>query len=324
MRDDDPSDLIHDLFAETVWEGHPLGRPVLGSRDTISTVARDQVHRFYRRLYNPSHFVIAAAGNLRHEELCSLAEGHMETGPRLATGQAPKVRTGGDVPPLNPATLVHHRPTEQAHISMGTSGYSRKDPRRFAFGVVNSALGGGMSSRLFQEIREKRGMAYSVYSYHTMFAETGLFAIYAGTTPSKAHEALRIIRSQLDDIAGGGLRDEELDRAKGHLKGSLVLSLEDTSGRMSRVGRSEISHGEILSVDEVLARTDAVTREDAEATAREVFSQPMALTVVGPFEAGAFDEFAPTGHSSSHAPGHEAEAAAYSGPDGSRSADWRA
>ena len=165
-----------------------------------------------------------------------------------------------------------------------------KDPRRFAFGVVNSALGGGMSSRLFQEIREKRGLAYSVYSYHTMFAETGLFAVYAGSTPSKAHEVLQIARQEMRDIAGGGLSDEELERAKGHLKGSLVLSLEDTSGRMSRIGRSEISHGEILSVDEVLARTDAVTKEDAENVARDVFGRPMALTVIGPFEEGAFDE----------------------------------
>ena len=289
MRDDDPGDLIHDLFAEALWDGHPLGRPVLGTRETIGSVSRDQVNRFYRRLYRPSHFVIAAAGNLRHADVCRLVERHVDTGPRLARGQAPKVRAGGDTPPLSRASQVRHRPTEQAHITLGTGGYSRKDPRRFAFGVVNSALGGGMSSRLFQEIREKRGMAYSVYSYHTMFAETGLFAVYAGTTPSKAHEVLQIARGEMADIAGGGLSDDELERAKGHLKGSLVLSLEDTSGRMSRIGRSEISHGEILSVDEVLARTDAVTHEDAEAVAQEVFGRPMALAVIGPFEEGAFD-----------------------------------
>jgi predicted Zn-dependent peptidase len=298
MRDDDPGDLIHALFAETVWKGHPLGRPVLGTRETITSVTRDQVRRFYQRLYTPGHFVIAAAGNLHHEELAALVEAGMDTGRRLDGGPGPRGRTGGDVPTVNGDVLVHHRPTEQAHMSLGTGAFSRKDPRRFAFGVVNSALGGGMSSRLFQEIREKRGMAYSVYSYHTMFAETGLFSIYAGTTPSKAHEALRIARQQMEDIAGGGLSDEELDRAKGHLKGSLVLSLEDTSGRMSRVGRSEISHGEILSVDEVLARTDAVSREDAESVAREVFTRPMALAVVGPFESSAFDEFATSGTAS--------------------------
>ena len=290
MRDDDPGDLIHDMFAETLWRGHPLGRPVLGTRETITSVSRDQIKRFYDRLYRPPHFVIAAAGNLRHEKLCSLIEGHMQTGPRLATGISPKVRTGGDVPQVFGSTVVRRRPTEQAHISIGTSGFSRKDPQRFAFGVVNSALGGGMSSRLFQEIREKRGMAYAVYSYHSMFAETGMWAVYAGTTPAKAHDVLEIVKDQMRDVVEGGLTDAELERAKGHLKGSLVLSLEDTSGRMSRIGRSEISHGEILSVDEVLARTDAVTREDAERAAADVFGRPVALTVIGPFDEDAFGE----------------------------------
>jgi len=290
MRDDDPGDLIHDLFAETLWQGHPLGRPVLGTRETVVGVSRDQIKRFYDRLYEPRHFVIGAAGNLRHDEVCRLIEEQMDTGPIVSSGEAPQVRAGGDVPPVTAATVVRNRPTEQAHIAIGTNGYSRKDARRFPFGVVNSVLGGGMSSRLFQEIREKRGLAYSVYSYHSMFAETGMFSVYAGTTPSKAHEVLSIISRELKSVAEGGLTDEELERAKGHLKGSLVLSLEDTSGRMSRIGRSEISNGEILSVDEVLERTDAVTKEDAIEVSREVFSRPMALTVVGPFEQHAFDE----------------------------------
>jgi predicted Zn-dependent peptidase len=290
MRDDDPGDLIHDLFAETLWQGHPLGRPVLGTRETIGSISRDQIKRFYTRLYRPPHFVIAAAGNLDHRRLCTLVEQNMETGKKLAPGQSRKVRMGGDVPTSSGSTVVRRRTTEQAHISLGTSAYSRKDPQRFAFSVVNSALGGGMSSRLFQEIREKRGLVYSVYSYHSMFAETGAFAVYAGTTPSKAEEVLTIVRREMQDIAGGGLTKEELDRAKGHLKGSLVLSLEDTSGRMSRIGKSEISHGEILSVDEVLERTDAVTREDAERVAQDVFRRPMALAVIGPFEEGAFQE----------------------------------
>jgi predicted Zn-dependent peptidase len=290
MRDDDPGDLIHDLFAETLWQGHPLGRPVLGTRETVVGVSRDQIKRFYDRLYEPRHFVIGAAGNLRHEDVCKLVEAHMDTGPMVSSGKAPSTRAGGDVPPVTAATVVRNRPTEQAHISIGTSGYSRKDPRRFPFGVVNSVLGGGMSSRLFQEIREKRGLAYSVYSYHSMFAETGLFSVYAGTTPSRAHEVLSIINRELRNVADGGLTDPELERAKGHLKGSLVLSLEDTSGRMSRIGRSEISHGEILSVDEVLERTDAVTKDEAIEMAQDVFSRPIALAVVGPFEPGAFDE----------------------------------
>ena len=154
--------------------------------------------------------------------------------------------------------------------------------------VLDTVLGGGMSSRLFQEVREKRGLAYSVYSYHSMFTETGEFVVYAGTTPSKAHEVLSIVRDQIQDVAGGGLTESELERAKGHMKGALVLSLEDTSGRMSRIGRSEISHGEILSVDEVLERIDSVGPEDAKRAARDVFDRPMALAVVGPFAEDAF------------------------------------
>src|SRR5712691_2104689 len=287
-QEDAPDDLIHDLFTENLWQGHRLGRPVLGTRETITSINRDQIKRFYDRLYRPPHFVIAAAGNVKHERLCALVEEQMDTGRRVSTSISRKVRTGGDVPRAHASTLVRHRITEQAHICLGTNAYSRRDPDRFAFGLVNSALGGGMSSRLFQEIREKRGLAYSVYSYHSMFAETGLFAVYAGTTPSRAEEVLSLARSELADVAEHGVTREELDRAKGHMKGSLVLSLEDTSGRMSRIGRSEISHGEILSVDEVLRRIDGVTMQDAAKTAAKVLGRAMTLSVIGPFEPEAF------------------------------------
>lgn len=283
MRDDDPADLIHDLFAETLWRGHPLGRPVLGTKETIGGMARDQVKRFYDRHYTPPHLVVAAAGNLRHEELCALVERCMDTGAVVSTSVSPRSRTPGGVPRPSAATHVENRKTEQAHICVGTNGFSRKDAARFAFGVVNVALGGGMSSRLFQEVREKRGLAYSIYSYHSMFAETGVFCVYAGTASPQAQQVLSIIREQLADVTDGGLSEDELERAKGHMKGSLVLSLEDTSGRMSRIGRSEIGGGEILSVDEVLERIDAVTVDTALSAAREVFTRPFALTVVGPF-----------------------------------------
>src|SRR5205823_3630075 len=227
-QDDAPDDLIHDLFVETLWKGHPLGRPVLGTRETIRALSRDQVFRFYRRLYLPKNFVIAAACNFRHDDLCALLERHLDTCERLREMAARKFRTGGDAPPPSGLHLVKHRTTEQAHIVLGTTAYSRKDPERFAFGVVNSAVGGGMSSRLFQEIREKRGLAYAVYSYHSMFAETGYFAVYGVTTPANAHEVIRLAREQIADVAERGITDEELERAKGQMKGSLVLSLEDT------------------------------------------------------------------------------------------------
>jgi predicted Zn-dependent peptidase len=291
MTEDDPGDCVHDLFARALLGDSPLGRPVLGTVETVNGFTRDRLARFYRKHYDPPHLVVAAAGNLDHDTVTrqvraafdragalERTEGREPVGPR--TGARP-LRARGRVE-------IADRSTEQAHLVLGMPGYSRNDDRRWALGVLSAALGGGMSSRLFQEIREKRGLAYSVYSYHSMFAETGLFAVYAGTTPSRARESLSIIRQQLEDVANGGLKNAEIERAKGHMKGALVLSLEDTSGRMSRIGRSEISHGEILSVDEVLERTEAVTREDAERVANEVFERPMALAVIGPFEPDSF------------------------------------
>jgi predicted Zn-dependent peptidase len=289
MHEDAPDELIHDLFTETLWAGHPLGRPIPGTAKSIAEMKREQVMRFYRRHYHPSKFVIVAAGNVDHDRLIGVLRRHMDTGRvRFRGPSAWTLRQGGHAPAPSGGRLVRRRPTEQAHIVLGTNGLSRVDPDRFAFGVVNAALGGGMSSRLFQEIRERRGLAYSVYSYHTMFAETGLFACYAGTTPSRAEQVLELIRAQIAATAERGLDSDEFDRAKGHLKGSLVLSLEDTSGRMSRLGRSEVSHGEILTVDEVLERIERVTMEDARRAAGRVLTQSMALAVVGPFDEDAF------------------------------------
>jgi predicted Zn-dependent peptidase len=289
MHEDSPDELIHDLFTETLWAGHPLGRPVLGTVHSITSMHRDQVKRFYRRHYTPAKFVVVAAGNLEHDRVVELLQQGMETGPVRSEGpSAWRLRAARSAPKPSGATLVRNRPTEQAHICLGTNGLSRADPERFAFGVVNQAIGGGMSSRLFQEIREKRGLAYSVFSYHGMYAEAGLFTVYAGTTPSRAEEVLNVIRSELDDVASGGLTAEEFERAKGHMKGALVLALEDTSGRMSRLGKSEIAQGEILSVDETLDRIERVTLEDARRVAATVLQRPMALAVIGPFAQDAF------------------------------------
>jgi predicted Zn-dependent peptidase len=188
---------------------------------------------------------------------------------------------------------VKRRKTEQAHICVGTNGLARNDPDRFAFQVANAALGGGMSSRLFQEVREKRGLAYTVYSYHAQYTEAGLFAAYAGTTPSRALEVVALLQRELERVRDGALTHEEFERARGHVKGSMVLSLEDPGGRMSRLGRSEIAHGEILSVDQALRRIDRVTLDDAHRVAERVLSQPMTLTVLGPFGASAFRQVLP-------------------------------
>ena len=292
MHEDSPEDLVHDVFTETLWPDHPLGRPVLGTVATIEAATRTSVNRFYKRHYVPGNFVVAAAGNVRHDDVLSLLATRMETGRALPEGDDStwNLRSGGHPPSPSGKRLVRRRKTEQAHICLGTNGLARTDPDRFAFLVVNTALGGGMSSRLFQEIRERRGLAYSVYSYHSQYTEAGLFTTYAGTTPARAEQVIGLLRRELEDMASGGLTEEEFERARGHVKGSLVLGLEDPGGRMSRLGKSEIAHGEILSVSQTLARIEHVTLEDARRVAERVLSQPMTLTVLGPFAGAAFKE----------------------------------
>jgi predicted Zn-dependent peptidase len=291
MHEDTPDDLVHDLFQETLWPEHPLGRPILGTTRSIEAAGRDQIKRFYKKHYVPGSFVVVAAGSLHHDRLLEQVRARMDTGEIRTDEDGPSawnLRSAGRAPSPSGERLVKRRKTEQAHIVVGTNGLSRNDPDRFAFGIVNAALGGGMSSRLFQEIREKRGLAYSVYSYHTMYTEAGLFSVYAGTTPARAEQVLQLVGHELEDLARGGLKPDEFERAKGHVKGSIVLSLEDPGGRMSRLGKSEISHGEILTVDQTLRRIEAVTIEDARRAAARVLSQPKTLTVLGPFGAGTF------------------------------------
>jgi predicted Zn-dependent peptidase len=291
MHEDSPEDVVHDVFTEALWPGHPLGRPILGTEDRIRAATRASVKGFYRRHYVPGNLVVAVAGNVRHDDVLAMLESRMETGRRLGPRgrSAWNLRTHSRPPRASGAIVSKRRKTEQAHIVLGTNGLPRTDPDRFAFWVVNTALGGGMSSRLFQEIRERRGLAYTAYSYHAQYTEAGLFSAYAGTTPSKAKEVVALMRREIADLADGGLTAEEFDRAKGHVRGSTVLSLEDPGSRMSRLGKSEIAHGEILSVDETMKRIDRVRLDDARRVAERVLSQPMTLTVLGPFGPTAFD-----------------------------------
>ena len=288
MNEDAPDQLIHDVLAQSVWGEHPLGRSVLGSKETVRGVSRDQIRRFWKRHYVPANLVVIAAGNVSHERVARHLESLLDTGPRVRGRRSP-VRPERTIPRALGRTVVRRRPTEQAHLCIGRPGLPRRDPARFAFGVVNNAVGEGMSSRLFQEVREKRGLAYTVFSYHAMYAETGTFSVYAGTTPSRAREVLGVIRRELEDVAENGLGAEELARAKGHMKGSLVLSQEDTSSRMNRLGRSEVGHGEILSMDDVIERIDAVTAEETREVGARVLSGPASLAVIGPFDEDAFD-----------------------------------
>ena len=284
VHEDTPDDLVHDVFTETLWPDHPLGRPILGTKESINAAKRDQVRRYWKKHYTPANLIVVAAGNVRHDDLVARLRRGMEVG-RTVTGRSARDArpTEGVAPAPSGRSITKQRDTEQAHICIGTNGLARDDADRFAFGVVNAALGGGMSSRLFQEIREKRGLAYTAYSYQSQYADAGLFCAYSGTTPAKAKEVVSIMRGEIEDIAANGLDHDEFERAKGHMKGSLVLGLEDPGGRMSRLGKSEIGHGEILSVNQVLRRIDAVTVEDARRVAERVLAQPLTTTVLGPF-----------------------------------------
>ncbi|KUJ64112.1 zinc protease [Streptomyces albus subsp. albus] len=286
MTEDDPGDCVHDLFAHTMFGDTPLGRPVLGTVDTVNALTADRVRRFYRKHYDPTHLVVAAAGNVDHAKVVRLVRRAFERAGALdrtdAVPVAPRdgtrtIRTAGRVELLG-------RKTEQAHVVLGMPGIARTDERRWALGVLNTALGGGMSSRLFQEVREKRGLAYSVYSYTSSFADCGLFGVYAGCRPSQVHDVLKICRDELDHVAEHGLSDEELRRAIGQLSGSTVLGLEDTGALMNRIGKSELCWGEQMSVDDMLARMAAVTPDEVREVARDVLGRRPSLSVIGPLK----------------------------------------
>lgn len=286
MTEDDPGDCVHDLFSQTMFGDTPLGRPVLGTVDTVNALDRARIARFYKKHYDPTHLVVAAAGNVDHDTVVAQVHRAFEKAGALSRTDAVPVapregrrelRTAGRVDLLN-------RKTEQAHIVLGMPGLSRTDERRWALGVLSTALGGGMSSRLFQEVREKRGLAYSVYSYTSGFADCGLFGVYAGCRPSQVHDVLKICRDGLDQVASEGLSDEEIGRAVGQLSGSTVLGLEDTGALMNRIGKSELCWGTQMSVDDMLARIAAVTPDDVRAVARDVLGQRPSLSVIGPLK----------------------------------------
>jgi predicted Zn-dependent peptidase len=291
MNEDDPADLVHEAFAAQVFGDTPLGRPILGTVDSINSISRDRIAEHYLARYTPDSLVVAAAGNLAHDGVVAMvteAFGSLLAG---AAKPAP-ARLGGTQPALADGTGVRllSRPVEQANLVLGCAGMSRTDPRRFALGVLNAALGGGMSSRLFQEVREKRGLAYSVYSFSSQHADCGQWGIYAGCLPAKADEVLAICQEEIAKVIDAGLTDEELDRGKGQLRGSIVLGLEDPSSRMSRLGKSELVYPALEAVEEILAEIDGVTHDDVRRVAAEVLGLPKALAVVGPFDdADAFD-----------------------------------
>jgi predicted Zn-dependent peptidase len=279
MRDDTPDDLVHDVFASALFPGHPLGREISGSHDTITTVSREQIAAYHADHYRPSNVVVAVAGNVDHDDVVTRVESTLPS----TGGERPPRFDGADTGPPDVFARVD-RPLEQSHVVLGARALRRDDPDRFALAVVDQVLGGGMSSRLFQEVREKRGLAYSVFSYRAAFEETGALAVYCATAPERVDETLAVVRAELDRlVADGGVSERELTGAKGHLNGSMALSLESSSSRMHRIGRAELTMGEVPSLDWVVEQVDAVTPDDVQRVIERVLGDgERTLALVGP------------------------------------------
>lgn len=285
MRDDDPSDLVHDLYAETYYGDTQLGRPILGTIDSIKGMSRNSVFTYYKKRYLPQDLVVAVAGNINHKKVVQMVEEALSLDGFLDVKGAPQLRANTSVRVRGQQSVgLLSRKTEQAHMFYGMEGVTRSDERRFSMGVLASALGGGMSSRLFQEIREKRGLAYSVYAYAQQFAGSGQIGFYAGCNPAKAIEVVEIIQEVLSDVATHGMSHEEVERAKGAVRGSLVLSQEDSASRMSRIGKNEIVYGQVMNFDDILKEIARVSVEDVRVIASEFLTKTPTLALVGPFK----------------------------------------
>ena len=292
MNDDEPSDTVHEAFTSRLFGDTPLGRPILGTADSINAITRDQINEHYVTRYTPPKLVVAAAGNLDHDTVVAeirAAFGSVLSGFAGAEPAAPRLRDSGGLrdgygPAAGAGVKLVSRSIEQANLVFGCEALARTDERRFALAVLNVALGGGMSSRLFQEVREKRGLAYSVYSFSSQHADTGVWGVYVGCLPSKADEVLSICAGEVAKIIDGGLTDAELSRGKGQVRSGLVLGLEDPSSRMTRLGKSELVYPDLEPVDEVLAAIGAVSHDDVRAIADEILTRPKVLAVVGPFD----------------------------------------
>jgi predicted Zn-dependent peptidase len=275
MNLDMPEDHVHTLLAEALFPGHPLGREVLGTRTSVEAVTRDQIAQFFGHWYRPGNLVVVAAGNLSHQQI---VDGFGGTLGRCEGGERP-VREG---PKRDPNPRVHlGDPTEQVHVAVGWRGVDHHDDERYALMVANQVLGGGMSSRLFQEVREERGLAYSVYSWASTYDDSGSAGIYAGTAPARAAELLEVVDDEVAKLVASGVTENELGVAKGFIEGSLVLGLEDSASRMARLGRSLMARNEIVTVDDQLARIRAVTGDDVGAVAGRVYGGDRALAVIG-------------------------------------------
>jgi predicted Zn-dependent peptidase len=278
MVEDTPDDLIHDLFAERVWAGHPLGRPILGDKKIILGLARDTIFDHFVGEYCPGRITIAAAGRLEHAQLVDLFGKYFVDFRRPGGG-----RDGVGPPDLTPRFELIDKPLEQVHFVLGGPGLRQDDPERYTLYLLNTIVGGSMSSRLFQEVRERQGLVYSIYSGNAAFRDCGLFYIYAGTEPANFPRVLQLVMQELRKVKRDGVTADELARAKEHLKGSLMLSLESTSSRMSRLAKQELYFGQSFTLDEILASVDRVTVDQMQALVGVLLGRtPLSLVALGP------------------------------------------
>lgn len=292
MADDDPGDVAHERITETVLRDHPLGRPIGGNPDTIRASTRESVLEHYERYYRPHELVVTAAGAVNHQDLVNqVTQALSDAGWDLGVASAPAARRGVSQAEIDraPQSLVITRPLEQAVVALATHGIRATDERRPALSVLSSVLGGGMSSRLFQEIRERRGLAYSVYSFASAYADAGMFGMAAGTSPAHVADVAGLMTSELRSIAKEGITPEELSRTRGNIAGASALALESSDTRMMRLGRSELSTGEFVDRDEGLQRLSRVGLSDVQSLAQELLSTPLSAVVVGAVKDGIVD-----------------------------------
>lgn len=282
MHADSPDEMVHDYLARTLWGDHPIGHSVLGDTDVIRGVSSQSLSGFYKERYVASRMVVAAAGAVEHDWICSIISEHLYS---LDTGTEATRRDAIEVP-LTGTTIVE-KDTEQAHIAIGSRGLPKRHPDRFALAVMDTILGGSMSSRLFQRIREERGLVYSIYSFSGLFIGMGMVGIYCGTQPGQAQDVIQLIEEELIKARDEGFTADELERTKKHMKGSLVISMEDSGNWMNRMARTELAAGEHLTVDEIVRRVEQVTLEDLNRVFENTWgSTGASLAVIGPFDDG--------------------------------------
>ncbi len=279
-RDDEPDDLVHDVFAQTLWPGHVLGKSIIGTPETVSSLQSGDLKGYMAGHYTPDTIVVAAAGNLNHEEIVAMVRerlGHLSGS--KAAWREPDTR-----PQFTPETIYVEKPIEQVNLVIGAPGYSQLSDDKYKLSILDNVLGGSMSSRLFQEIREKRGLAYSVGSYSQSYREGGYFGVYSGTSPKTAEQVIELVRAEFKNVRQNNITEKELERAKNQFRGSIVMSQEGMNSRMMRIGRNELTYDRVIPIDEIMGKIIAVTLDDIAEVTEYVFgADAYAMATVGPF-----------------------------------------